>query len=105
MQLILILAMLGTLLLPLRMSYAEESNTECQTGCITEKATSNTNCPPPGEGPADQARADCLKESHEAFSRCLAGCVQTPPAEIPTDTPTDKAAEIPVDTPTDTHTD
>jgi len=104
MQLILILAMLGTLLLPLSMSSAEEMNTDCQTGCVAERATTNTNCPPPGEDP-DQARADCLKESQETFSRCLAGCVQTPPAEMPADTPTDKAVEIPADTPTDTHKD
>jgi hypothetical protein len=82
MRSILIIVMFGTLLLLPKINFAE-ANSECQTGCATEKAPKEANCPAPGED--DQARAQCLQEIQDTYNSCLSSCPQ--PALI--DTPTE----------------
>lgn len=81
MRVILNLTLFGALLLLPGVSFAD-ANAECQSDCINERATRDTNCPPPGED-TDQDRAHCLKESQDAFNNCVKNC---PPPE-PIDTP------------------
>jgi hypothetical protein len=85
MRSILILAISGTLLLLPGVSPAD-TNAECQSACINEKATRDPNCPPPGEDyDSKQESARCLKESQDAYNSCVKSC---PPPE-----PIDKPAE------------
>ena len=81
MRSIIILALFGTLLLLPGVSSAD-TNAECRSDCVNEKATRDFNCPPPGED-TDQERAHCMKESQETYNNCINSC---PPPE-PTDAP------------------
>jgi hypothetical protein len=81
MRSILVLAVFGTLLLLPGVS-AAETNTECQTRCATEKTSRDTNCPPV-DADADQARAQCLRESQDAYNSCVNSCPQPEPADTP----------------------
>jgi hypothetical protein len=78
---ILMLAMFGMLLLLPGVSSAD-ANAECQSNCANEKASRDMNCPPPGED-TQQARAQCLQESQEIYTSCLANCPQPEPADRP----------------------
>jgi hypothetical protein len=82
MRSIIILAVLGTLLLLPGVSFAD-ANAECQSNCINEKATRDSNCPPPGEDPTNQDRAHCLKESQDTYDSCVKNCPPPEPIEAP----------------------
>jgi len=97
MQSILIFAMLVTLLLLPGVSRAE-TDTNCLTGCGTERVSREANCPPPGDD-ADQARAQCMRESQDTFRSCLTGCMQAAPADAPANVPADAQPETPPDAP------
>ena len=82
MRSIIFLAMFGTLLLLPAVGFAE-TNAECATRCGAEKATRDAACPPPAYD-GDPVRTQCIQESQDAFSNCLAGCPQPePPTDMP----------------------
>jgi hypothetical protein len=78
---IFILAVFGTLLLLPGVSVAE-TDTECQITCANEKASRDENCPPL-DADADQARAQCMRESQDTFNSCVYSCPQPEPADTP----------------------
>ncbi len=76
MQPILILTVIGTLLL-LPGSSSAETNAECQTRCAADKATRDEGCPQADNNEeTDQARAQCLQDSENAYTSCVNDCPQ-----------------------------
>ena len=88
MRSIVIIASLGIILLLSGVCFAE-TNAECMTRCAAERALRDEGCPPAAYD-GDPVRAQCLQESNEAFTACMAGC---PQPETPTDQPTVEKAE------------
>ena len=78
MRSIIILALFGILLLQPTMSPADD-NAECQSNCVNEKVSRDGNCPS-GEDTAIE-RAQCLRESQEAYASCLNSCPPPAPAD------------------------
>lgn len=84
MQTIFILTVIGALLL-LPGSSTAETTAECQTRCAIDKSTIDINCPPADKDEeTDQARAQCLQDSENAYNSCVSGCPQ--PTSEPTST-------------------
>lgn len=48
---------------------------DCKLKCAAERDTRNANCPAPADS-SDEARAQCLKDSQDAYIACVRDCPQ-----------------------------
>ena len=81
MRSVIILAMIGSLVFLSGAVFAQTA-ADCMAACAAEKTSRDDNCPPPGED-TDQARAQCLQESQDAYNSCLSKCQQPASPDAP----------------------
>ena len=77
----LILVLMGTLVFLPGVIFAETA-ADCLAACAAEKASRDDNCPSQGDD-VEQARAQCLQESQDAYNSCLSKCQQPASSETP----------------------
>ncbi|WP_212786579.1 hypothetical protein [Ferrigenium kumadai] len=88
MRLILILTAIMAQLFLTDISWADTYE-DCKESCETDKEARDIDCPSPYDSSTGgQERGQCMKDSQEAYNRCLSSCPRpTPPSPPSSESP------------------